>query len=109
MQSEVSPGSSIFSLTEEPRIPLLELEQRKETITQVIPGEIPLAEREYVRYYLQAASRARVYKREYYRLIEFLRDLGGLRHIIFYFGAFLTSALVKRLLHAKIVNRTYNI
>lgn len=65
-------------------------EEKTEYIFKRFKSNTTIAEKEYARFYLRASQTARIYKRELYSLLDYLGDLGGLKEIIFFFGALLT-------------------
>ena len=44
-----------------------------------------------------------------YNLLDYLGDLGGLKEIIFFFGALLTQSIVGRLFMSRLMAKTYKI
>ena len=63
----------------------------------------PLSKRTYLKFFLRADNFHRLYKREYYDLLSYMGDLGGLIDVVFIFFGFLSSLLATRMFQAALV------
>ena len=63
----------------------------------------PQAEQEYLELFLRAESFERMYKLEYYDLLSYLGDLGGLLDVILIIGCILSGFIASRMFQAALV------
>ena len=89
------PEESIFELTQ--RISTLEIPSSKESTQEKIYATIEL----------RADNSMRYHKRQTYRLIEYLGDIGGLIQLIWICGSFFVGFIIEREFKAAMVSETY--
>jgi len=91
----------IFELTEY----MLNFFEKSSTqlLSSFMLPETPIASREYVKVYLRADTKKRIYKREDYDLVTYLGDIGGLMDFVMLFGWFISTHFVSRLLYASLI------
>lgn len=65
-------------------------EEKTERVYKRFKSNTKSAEKEYARIFFRASQNTKFYKRVLYSLLDYLGDLGGLKEIIFFFGALIT-------------------